>query len=352
MLLQDTAADSQKRDVLDCVDDFLRHRAHGPRVDTAQMPRVGKLFAEYARRAELVVALHTQGISAPRGRATHVFFSENEKYGAVAFRARHNFIVLHVGIVPPTVDFCERLVVDEVLWPDAGDRRALAVVFANECFDFVVRHELAHLVLGHCEFMAETGGGMSVEDTDGSLRSGVDPITCQALEVAADGHAAIWGMQNLARAQHTLAKALPNGVDAAFRSFHRAPEEALGNYLLTMFTVFRLFDETAWSTERLVGRRHPPAPIRFHAACLHLLDHLQNNGDADGEARLLRQTRGIWERGEDIFARALGRAPDHSIKPRALSEESEQHFARLRARKQELPQGLFGVSSRDLLTLD
>ena len=93
------------------------------------------------------------------------------------------------------------MMVNPDLWEHIGSppnaandrtRTAFAVLFATECLAFIVRHELAHLVLGHCDFVAPKGEIATIEDTDGRLPAGADAITIQALEVAADGHSAIW----------------------------------------------------------------------------------------------------------------------------------------------------------------
>jgi hypothetical protein len=115
------------------------------------------------------------------------------------------------------------------------------------------------------------------------------------------------------------------------------------NYLVAMFFVFRLSDESAWSNETLTSRRHPPAPIRFHAACIHLVEHFKFTGEADCEGQLLRAMHEIWEFGEVIFAQTLKRKPDPWVKHNTLSEESERHYNLLYDRGQTLPQSLFGL---------
>jgi hypothetical protein len=130
----------------------------------------------------------------------------------------------------------------------------------------------------------------------------------------------------------------------AYREFHRTPDSALINYLLAIFFVFRLMDETDWNNHTL-GVGHPPAPMRFHAACIHLVDHFKQAGDADGEARVVRAMQEIWELGEVIFAATLRTKPNPDIKRLTLSDMSEQHYNRLSDRAETLPQHLFGLSS-------
>ena len=199
----------------------------------------------------------------------------------------------------------------------------------SECFDIIVRHELAHLVLGHCEFRA--------------ARASDDALTAQALEVAADGHAVIWGVQKLPLVRTVLGRRT-NLVDQAYRTFHITIDEAMRNYLLAVYFVFRLMDETAWSDNTLKRRPHPPAPIRFHVACLHLQEYFEQARDTEGQARLTHAMQEIWELAEFIFAETLEQTPDRNAKRQVMKIESEHHFALVHERAQALPQSLFGLS--------
>jgi hypothetical protein len=211
-------------------------------------------------------------------------------------------------------------------------RLAFAVVFAAECFDVIVRHELAHLVLGHCEFLARTAAAGTA-----------NPLTAQALEVAADGHAAVWGAQRLSIVPQTFGRLGPLVKDA-YREFHRSSDEAVRNYLLAVFFVFRLMDESTWTSSSLAGRPHPPAPIRFHVACLHLHEYLSQTGNARGQEQLARALDGLWELGEFIFSKTLERTPDLCAKRKLMEVESERHYALMHDHAQTIPQHLFGLS--------
>jgi hypothetical protein len=251
-------------------------------------------------------------------------------------RDRYDYIVLHIGIVPRIVDFFDRMMTNTKLWanitasaPDDRVRLAFAVVFMSECFDIIVRHELAHLVLVHCEFRAANASH--------------DALTNQALEVAADGHAVNWGVQKLPLIRTVLGRRT-NPIDQAYRAFHDTIHEAMRNYLLAVYFVFRLMDETAWNDNTLKCRPHPPAPIRFHVACLHLQEYFEQSGDTEGQARLAQTMQEIWDLGEFLFAETLERTPDLNAKRQVMEIESELHFALVHERAQALPQSLFGLS--------
>jgi hypothetical protein len=175
------------------------------------------LVVEFGRRADNIVrAINAQLLPHQRCSA-YIFFCEAVKYGAFAVHCEHDYIVLNIGLVPTLIDFFQRMMATAGLWPDVGKqegcravernpaadafpahvlwnvlpqgapddtlRNALATVFMGECFDLIVRHEFAHLVLKHL-----------VADAQQIVKG--DPMARQALELAADGHAAIWGLHS------------------------------------------------------------------------------------------------------------------------------------------------------------
>ncbi len=351
------------QNVIDCLDGALRNRA--ARVDRALLTgNLKALTEQFERRAEITVRRINGHLPACHRHLAHISFCEAPEYGAVAIEDRYDYIVLNIGLVPTLMDFFQRMMATAGLWPAFGKqaadpsrdewpatenlpahilwtvlpkrapedplRTALAVVFMSECFDLIVRHEFAHLVLGH-----------TAADCQSALKD--DPIAVQALELVADGHSAIWGLDML-RHWPQASDRIPRPVDAGYLEFHRTPDDAIVNYLLAIFFVFRLMDETVWNSHTLPMRHHPPAPIRFHAVCIHLLEHFTNAGDAEGHARVLRTMQEIWELGEFIFAKTLNRKPNTEVKRLTLSEETECHYNFISDRAKIMPQRWFGLA--------
>jgi hypothetical protein len=352
-----------EQDVLDCLDNALIGRA--ARVDTTLLTgNLKALTEQFERRAKITVRRINGYLHANHQRFAHISFCEAPGYGAVAIEGRYDYIVLNIGLVPTLTDFFQRMMATAGLWPAFGRqaadpsreqwpvtenlpahilwnvlpncapedplRNTLAAVFICECFDLIVRHEFAHLILGH---------------TAADCRSAVkdDPLAVQALELAADGHSAIWGLNTLrywSQARNRVARP----VDAGYQEFHRTPDDAMVNYLLSIFFVFRLMDETDWTSHTLPMRHHPPAPIRFHTVCIHLLEHFTNTGEVENHSRLLRLMEEIWELGEFIFAKTLNRKPKTEVKRLTLSEGSERHYNLLSDRAKTMQQSWFGLA--------
>jgi len=320
-------------DVIDSLAAALSRLRYGPRVDTSMMgPPLGPVAAQLEQRAERVVRRVMNYVPEKKRRHPHIFFCEDEQYGAFALRDKYDYIVLKVGLVLRLTHFCERMMSSPGLWPDVRDcaaRNALAVVFMSECFDLVVRHELAHLVLGHV-------------DPDG-IAARRDPIAAQTLELVADDHAASWGLENLTRVPEMIGS-LPAGINGGYREFHRTPEDAMLNYLLVIYSVFRMMDEAPWDSDTLARRSHSPASMRFHAACIHLNETLKRIGNTEMQAQFLRARKEVWDRGESTFAKVLDREPDLGLEDRTMSDECEKLYERMSAQARILPQHFFGLA--------
>ena len=332
-----------QQDIPTCVAKMLAERNKPLRVDVGSLAGNLKALAEqFQKRAEAVVRRTNAFLRTRRRCDAQIAFCEAVKYGAFAMHGQYDFIVLNVGLVPTLTDFFQRMMATAGLWPNIGEqdslsesepfsvpdgfrahmlwnvlparapsdalRTALATVFMSECFDFIVRHELAHLVLGH------------LRDDARSTRA--DPVALHALECFADGHAAIWGLEPLRDMPRKIGR-IPNPLGEAYKEFHGSPDDAFTNYLLAIFFVLRLMDETDWTERTFATNSHPPAPMRFNVVCIHLVYYFKQIGDKDGQSRVLRTMQHIWELGERTFAATLGIEPNPDIKRLTLSELSE-----------------------------
>jgi hypothetical protein len=317
-------------DVVNSLAAALSRLRFGARVDTSIMGApLGPVAAQLERRAERVVRRVMNYIPERKRRHLHIFFCEDEQYGAFALRNKYDYIVLKFGLVLRLTHFCERMMSNPGLWPavrDSAARNALAVVFMSECFDLVVRHELAHLVLGHV-------------DPDG-IAARLDPIVAQTLELVADDHAASWGLENLTRVPEMIGN-MPAGIDGGYRAFHSTPEHAMMNYLLAIYFVFRIMDEAPWDPDTLACRSHSPASMRFHAACIHLNETLKRIGNTEMQGQFLRAQKKVWDTGESIFAKVLDREPDLGLEDRTMSDECEKLYERMSAQARILPPHFF-----------
>jgi hypothetical protein len=215
------------------------------------------------------------------------------------------------------------------LWPDVRTEafEAFSVVLTFECFDLIVRHELAHLILGHLAIDAQ-----DIKKIPGGS---------QALEFVADGHAAIWGYEAL-RTYEKVGRSHRSAVAEGYSEFHRTRADGLANYLLAIFFMFRIADEEDPSFVKMATAAHPPAPMRFNVASIHLGEHFKRIGDTEAYDQLVQAD--IWERGEKIFSTLLGRPPNTGSKHWTMSDEAEGYYNQISDLAQTMPRHLLGLA--------
>lgn len=349
--------------IVECLDRALSSQRRHARVETPAMTiGLGPLAHQFERATETDIRRIAEGLPLAKRRPTYIFTCEDERYGAFAMRDQFDYIVLNIGLLPTLTHFFPRMMANAENFPGVGNplspesqtsvaesasapahsawrhlprrdstdptRQELAVQFIAVCLSLIALHEFAHLVLGHLD--------PAIQATINA-----DPLAAQALELAADAHAAIWGRILNQAKRAALNQKLPKPIPEGMRAFHRTPEQSIENYLLAVFLVFRIMDETKWSDETLASRPHPPAPFRFQVVCLHLANRLNEAGDSDGANRLRSVATETWERGKAIFARALGRNPDRKVMTDTMSDECERHYERVSERARTLPEHLF-----------
>ncbi|MGH6846734.1 MAG: hypothetical protein ACREC0_04625 [Methylocella sp.] len=316
------------QDVIECLDRALAKRKRHRRLDLAEMPNnsLKALAVPCEQRAKKVVALVNSRIPSEKRRQIHIVFCEDERYGAFAICKQYDYIVLNIGIILRLLHFCERMMDNPQLWPDVRPEafRGFSVVSTFECFDLIVRHELAHLLLGHLAKDAQDAKHIQ--------------MVSQALEFAADGHSAIWGFEALRKREKVCCA--PRGMVAeGYREFHH---DALANYLCALFFMFRMGDERAPKEGKLANASHPPAPMRFNVASIHLGEHFKRTGDKEAYDQLVRAD--TWERGESTFAKVLDREPETGLKTLTMRKESEEHYNEISNLAPTMPRHWFGLA--------
>ena len=107
----------------------------------------------------------------------------------------------------------------------------------------------------------------------------------------------VWGFEAL-RTLEKVYCAHHNAVAEGYREFHRTHADALANYLLALFFMFRIGDEKAPKEGELANASHAPAPMRFNVASIHLAEHFKRTGDKEAHDQLVRAD--TWERGGHI----------------------------------------------------
>ncbi len=370
---------NENEEVLNKLTAFLNKTGRGLRVDFTTGFPAAEAYKLFEAIAVQEVAFQTKFVVEEQRKDAHLFFCENERYGALAAKDDFNFIVLNLGTVPTFYSFFLRLMAIQQYWPKIGNvkkeifdvsqmqmitlpawkswaalpsvtpedptRIAFAIVFATHCSEFIVRHELGHILLNHCEYKRGHKLDAFIDDTQNTETEMQEAEVSQAFELCADNFAAVLGYEKLLHGKKLFGK-FPEPVDGAIRAFHASEQDAIEHYLLSLFFAFRLFDQSnyVWTKDFLCSRSHPPAAFRFHSVCIHLQHHLGGYGRTK-EVEIVEKTlKHVWEVGEEMFAAALGRQPNLSYKEMILGDVAEQHFERLNECLSKLPQNLTTIS--------
>lgn len=346
------------------------------RLDTSNFEPGGDLVRAFEARMRSLVELLSSRAPSTRKKPVYAYLCEDLRFGAFAAFEKYHYVVVHLGTIPAFFDFFERMMATEKLWPELGDaeceaneppesaskikahaawsklpkrqsrnpvRRALAGVLSADCFDFVVFHELAHIFLGHCEYLKQSSGMSRIDDIDGTVPPKSRYLDLQALEVAADSTAFTWGL-NVLSSKPDPDISIGGGVDEALQYWHRSPKDAFFHYLLSVFFVFRLFDENVSSQTELLKRAHPPAPFRFQAVCSSAMEYFEATGDTQNRELLTETLPEVWKVGELLFSKTLDREFDPTGEKFVLSAEAGKHQEMLYEVCNNLPRNLFDLS--------
>lgn len=92
---------------------------------------LGSVAAHLVRRAELVVQRVMNYVPEKKRRRPHIFFCENEQYGAFALRHKYEYIVLQFGLILRLTHFSERMMSES--WTVAGGPRCCGAERIGGC---------------------------------------------------------------------------------------------------------------------------------------------------------------------------------------------------------------------------
>lgn len=312
-------------------------------------------------------------------------FLDSSSFGAWAVRLRNRYVVaLSAGTLICLMDFYGRLTATwtptRIGWrfngtvgnakpyegdpltswqrgafiPDDPATRIRAMLLARRTAGFIIDHELAHILHGHCD--VDEGQGLQCR-IDAGVKS-MPPNSAlfnQACELQADRFAAcmmidpILGVPDTSAAFSTIRrKSRGNAAALAYLDLTQKSMEGIAGSrrmevfgaLLCQFTMFRLFDDHHWTAASLQSSSHPPGPMRYAFAVSTMKETMRSLGDQSTLAMVRKADREIRKSGERMFASAIGRAPNLAALERARSKEAADHYRLLAARSASLRQVL------------
>jgi hypothetical protein len=312
------------------------------------------------------------GLAAPTNIA-FVYLDSNE-FGAWAVPLRHRYVVaVSAGTLASLLDFSGRLfaawVPGERRWvrkpypenwePTTGplidswrrgafipgdyETRVRAVTLARRIAAFVLDHELAHIMLGHCDFTYGSLGAYRIDAAISALTS-EEALISQAMELQADRFAAMMSVDPVLgvpdvtpgfnairerfRGEPTVMLQLEQ-LKAAFKGLIGSRQSEVFSTLLSQYSMFRLFEDHHWSVSSLETASHPPSPMRFTWAVQGMKFGFRSMGDGPSLGAVRRAEKRIRRSAEQLFASAVGRRANGVSFEAARSPAANLHLGKL-----------------------
>lgn len=206
-----------------------------------------------------------------------------------------------------------------------------AGAFSWQALNFIIAHELAHILLGHCDFDELSNFAYWSDKSIIPLKDSEVALISQALEMQADAIAVRLVLLNLP--DPLLYFADP---DAKTRPvIEPSLQLRIAYTFFSIFFVFRLFDELHWNQRSLERVSHPPAPMRVFGALGEgaAIFEVPPNSDLVN-FRLCFEA--VLSFGDSMFALALGRATNKTGTVASLLDSTREYLLTVEAKQREI----------------
>ncbi|MFL5616079.1 MAG: hypothetical protein ACJ796_20605 [Gemmatimonadaceae bacterium] len=263
----------------------------------------------------------------------YVDYVDSLEFQSIAFPRlnEHFFIGLYLGPLLKLHDYFLLVFADPTLFQDVGDpskevpisqrpagmvwapvdsaRQERAQMFTLMAFDFLVRHEITHVMHGHVGYQYEKGGLEGLLDLETHLQASEKMIR-QAFEMDADAWAAILGAGDAMLRVDRFEKVSPR-----WRAISGSYEDSFFAYLFSIHSFFLLTDEALGHPPidfKTIGTAsHPPARLRARMVYGDAATWLQHvYGPEIVNIRLLPSMIRALITAERCFMSVRGRTPE------------------------------------------
>ena len=305
---------------------------YGGRFDPSTLPNAWRqVFDETERHANAIIAA---GHVLDNGSSRAVVFGyvNNMEINAIAHEQR--LIGVFAGTVKYVVSLFMRMLADPYTLPGIGNssaenadlppfnledhevvlprdtiRRIYASHLIRIALEFLIRHELAHVMNGHLELLRSQAGLESYLEIGTKPVLEITALDLQTLECDADSSAGTFSLESLISGLEIsgdfMAKiSLPNVKTIEQLKIH--------DHLFAIYSLFLLFEDSATDEVSLSERSHPPAVLRQYQI-------LTSTYEALVHQRLTQLASWLWGNHTKItihsdfaFAKVHGRLPERT----------------------------------------
>ena len=228
--------------------------------------------------------------------------------------------------------------------PKSQSRHAYAVFLLDHALRFLVGHEIAHVTLGHVDYMdSKTGAGLIAElGWNESDASGV--IERQCLEAQADTRSVFSTIASLKLTHEALVK--PAWLDSPWNE-----SQLIFDWAFAMNSLFRVFGDVRFDSSQLATNSYPPLPIRRAMATATAYAAVMGSWNSALKDKTLLALRTATKYTEYAFATILGEKVAMEGLADAYSPLGQEHYRRLRDRFPELQERLVPFAYEGLLSI-
>ena len=271
---------------------FHREMIHlGGRLKMPSGSPAGKPYDDIAERAKFLISKAREHL--PRLPHIHFDFVLNGDINAYAFKSKGRyFIGLNTGAIYMLQLVFMRMLADSRLFPVTGNaseeandlppltgyvpqaqqmyeagliarppktkpRKSYATHLFDHAILFLVGHEIAHITLGHVDYLQSKTGTALIAEMGWKQTDSEGSIERQILEAQADTRSVFSGIASV-----QLTHAMPNLEKPPWDSSPLRPETMIFDWAFAMNSLFRLFGDSRFSSSELATTVHPPLPIR------------------------------------------------------------------------------------------
>jgi hypothetical protein len=211
-----------------------------------------------------------------------------------------------------------------IILPKTGTRRAYAQHIIIGAILFIAGHELAHITLGHIDYIeSKTGFAMLSEIESGAMVPDAF-IKRQCLETQADIRS-VWSRMDSAKLTHESRGniAPPWGKSPLNES------QLIFDTAFSMNLFFRLFGDIRFGTTELTLKMYPPLPLRRVMASTVSLGWIAQFWNPSLKDKAHQALRSAMHYTEYAFATILGESATGAGINDAIAAESIAHFKHL-----------------------
>ena len=208
--------------------------------------------------------------------------------------------------------------------PKDEKRFQYASHLVQSAYLFLIGHEIAHISLGHVDYLKSTTGRASIVELAGHESGPNSAIERQSLEMQADLRSVIAGVQSLKQRHEAFQNRSPEWSDKPSSERH-----LIFNWAFAMNTLFRLFRDSQFDPSQIEASPYPPLTLRRSMASVTAYAAVKDSWNPNVADQAGHSLRTAAKYSEFAFAKILGKKVSTQGLDDAFGEIGKVHHKRL-----------------------